>query len=96
LRLIAIADIRDPKSVDFAANIDPMPDPNGVYSQLPSIRHNYRTDILFADGHVEPVKGTDMVIGRDPWVRKWNNDYSTTGIGTVLPSAQTIVLDPSY
>jgi prepilin-type N-terminal cleavage/methylation domain-containing protein/prepilin-type processing-associated H-X9-DG protein len=83
--MIAIADVRDPKIVAYGANLDPTPDPTGDYSQLISNRHNYRTDILFADGHVESAKRTLVVGGHADWVPKWNNDNSLTGLGTALP-----------
>jgi len=92
--MIVIADVRDPKIVAYGANLDPTPDPAGVYSQLVSNRHNYRTDILFADGHVEAAKRTLVVGGRADWVPKWNNDYSLTGLGTVIPASVVSALDP--
>ena len=36
--MIAIADVRGPKIVQYGANIDPTPDPAGIYSQLVTIR----------------------------------------------------------
>ncbi len=92
--MIAIADVRDPKIVSYGANLDPTVDPSGIYSQLISSRHNYRTDILFADGHVESAKRTLVVDGRADWVPKWNNDNSLTGLGTTLPTAIVNQLDP--
>jgi len=91
--MIAIADVRDPKIVSYGANLDPTIDGSGVYSQLPSNRHNYRVDILFADGHVEAVLRTLMVGGKADWVPKWNNDNSQTGLGTVLPANVVTSLD---
>jgi len=91
--MIAIADVRDPKIVAYGANLDPTIDPAGVYSQLVSNRHNYLTDILFADGHVEAAKRTLVVDGRADWVPKWNNDHSLTGLGTVLPASVVTPLD---
>ncbi|MEI9961514.1 MAG: DUF1559 domain-containing protein [Limisphaerales bacterium] len=45
------------------------------HSACPANRHNYRTDILFCDGHVESPKRNDV---RDPanayWRARWNND----------------------
>ena len=92
--MIAIADVRDPKTVNYGANLDPTPDTTGVYSQLPSNRPNYRTDILFADGHVDAAKRTDVVGGGAGWVPKWNNDNSMTGLNTVLPASVVDTLDP--
>ena len=79
--MIAIADLPGPKSpsgIDFGANLDPT-DNSTTHSQLPSNRHNYRTDILFADGHAEAVlRNTVTSVG---WIPKWNNDNSTTSSG---------------
>ncbi|MEI9865534.1 MAG: DUF1559 domain-containing protein [Limisphaerales bacterium] len=80
--MIAIADVRDQKSqlqISYSANVDPLPDPSGLYSQLPSNRHNRRTDILFADGHAEAAVRNLVVGGKADWVPKWNNDNSMTG-----------------
>jgi prepilin-type N-terminal cleavage/methylation domain-containing protein/prepilin-type processing-associated H-X9-DG protein len=93
--MIAIADVSDLlKLADYGANLDPTFQGNGIYSQLISNRHNYRSDILFADGHVESAKRTDVVGGRPDWVPRWNNDNSMTGLGTVLPASVIDALDP--
>jgi prepilin-type N-terminal cleavage/methylation domain-containing protein len=46
------------------------------HSACPANRHNYRTDILFCDAHVESPKRNDV---RNPnntlWRARWNNDY---------------------
>jgi prepilin-type processing-associated H-X9-DG protein len=76
--MIAIGDLPGPKSaavINFGANLDPT-DASFGHAQLPSNRHNYRTDVLFADGHAEPVLRN--VLTSTAWVPKWNNDYSTT------------------
>ena len=45
------------------------------HSACPANRHNYRTDVLFCDGHVESPKRNDL---RSPtnlyWRARWNND----------------------
>jgi len=45
------------------------------HSACPANRHNYRTDVLLCDGHVESPKRNDL---RDPnsstWRARWNND----------------------
>jgi prepilin-type processing-associated H-X9-DG protein len=45
------------------------------HSACPANRHNYRTDVLFCDGHVESPKRNDL---RNPssdyWRARWNND----------------------
>lgn len=81
--MIAIGDLPGPKNaslIDFGANLDPT---DGTYghSQLPSNRHNYKTDLLFVDGHVEAPKRNDVTSGTELWVRRWNNDNSTSGLG---------------
>jgi prepilin-type processing-associated H-X9-DG protein len=77
--MIAIGDVRsDATSFDFNANVDPRVsamENSAQHNQCPCNRHNYRTDILFADGHVEGVKRNDVI---DPnnaiWRARWNND----------------------
>lgn len=59
----------------FNANMD-VTDDSQYHPQRPSNRHSYRTDLLFADGHVESPKRNDVI---DPafngtWRRRWNND----------------------
>jgi len=84
--MIAVGETRSDApagQIDFNANIDPtVQGQNGTYgtqqhTQCPSNRHNYRTDLLFADGHVESPKRNDVVNG-DPnnvtWRSRWNND----------------------
>jgi len=45
------------------------------HSACPANRHNFRTDVLLCDGHVESPKRNDL---RDPnnatWRARWNND----------------------
>jgi len=75
--MIAIGDVRSDiptGSLSFNANLDPT-DPTTLHCQWPSNRHNYRTDILFADGHVEkPLRNSLMQITNDVSVAQWNND----------------------
>lgn len=78
--MIALGDIRSDVigSPQFSASLDPVigngndaPD----HWQSPSNRHNYNTDLLFADGHVESPKRNIVI---DPkrldWRARWNND----------------------
>jgi len=78
--MIGVGDVRsDAVTPNFNANLDPVintTDNDAVtHSQCPSNRHNYRTDILFADGHVDSPKRNDAM---DPnnqlWRSRWNND----------------------
>jgi prepilin-type N-terminal cleavage/methylation domain-containing protein/prepilin-type processing-associated H-X9-DG protein len=78
--MIAIADLPAPKNpglINFGANLDPTDGTFG-HSQLPSNRHNYRTDILFADGHAEPVLRNSLVT--TAWIPKWNSDNSPNNL----------------
>lgn len=81
--MIAVGDCRSdtPASqIQFNANLDPVvgdASDNNVtwHTQCPCNRHNYRTDLLFAEGHVESPKRNDVI---DPqnmyWRPRWNND----------------------
>jgi prepilin-type N-terminal cleavage/methylation domain-containing protein/prepilin-type processing-associated H-X9-DG protein len=95
--MIAIADVRgseNPALLNFSSNLDPT-DPNFGFTEWPSNRHSYRTDILFADGHVDTGKRKDMI---DPtkteWRRRWNND-GLAHDGTE-GSAVTWTINPAY
>jgi prepilin-type N-terminal cleavage/methylation domain-containing protein/prepilin-type processing-associated H-X9-DG protein len=45
------------------------------HSACPANRHNYRTDVLFCDGHVESPKRNDLRSPNNPtWRASWNND----------------------
>ncbi len=45
------------------------------HSACPANRHNYRTDVLFCDGHVESPKRNDLRSpSSDLWRARWNND----------------------
>jgi prepilin-type N-terminal cleavage/methylation domain-containing protein/prepilin-type processing-associated H-X9-DG protein len=83
--MIALGDIRSdtpPGSIDFNANLDPrIGDGEGnevtSHNQCPCNRHNYRTDLLFADGHVENPRRNDVINpGDSSWRARWNNDNS--------------------
>jgi prepilin-type N-terminal cleavage/methylation domain-containing protein len=79
--MIAIGDVRsDATTINFNANLDPVigdaqDNEPPTHCQCPSNRHNYRTDLLFTDGHVETPKRSDVI---DPnnmtWRARWNND----------------------
>jgi prepilin-type processing-associated H-X9-DG protein len=79
--MISVGEVRtDATTVDFGANVDPqvsnMQNP-AQHNQCPCNRHNFRTDILFADGHVENPKRNDVI---DPnnlqWRARWNSDHN--------------------
>jgi prepilin-type N-terminal cleavage/methylation domain-containing protein/prepilin-type processing-associated H-X9-DG protein len=78
--MIAVGDIRTDilSNPQYSSSLDPVigngndaPD----HWQTPSNRHNYNTDLLFADGHVESPK-RNIVIDpkRIDWRARWNND----------------------
>lgn len=79
--MIALGDCRsDATSIEFNGNIDPQvshQENSTQHNQTPCNRHNYTTDMLFADGHVESPK-RNLVI--DPannyWRARWCNDNS--------------------
>ena len=80
--MIALGDVRsDLVAINFNANLDPVLNDatdnlagNG-HGQCPSNRHNYRADLLFADGHVESPKRNDAINPADlAWRARWNND----------------------
>jgi prepilin-type N-terminal cleavage/methylation domain-containing protein len=60
--------------IDFNANLDPTTTSFG-HTECPANRHNYHTDLLFSDAHVETPARNDV---RDPlnmlWRARWNND----------------------
>jgi prepilin-type N-terminal cleavage/methylation domain-containing protein/prepilin-type processing-associated H-X9-DG protein len=67
--MIVLGDSRADASLD--ANIDPT-----EMDQWPSSRHRGRTDIVFADAHVEFPKRRDVInpIAGNRWRCRWNND----------------------
>jgi prepilin-type N-terminal cleavage/methylation domain-containing protein/prepilin-type processing-associated H-X9-DG protein len=56
----------------FDANVTP----SIQGDEFPSNRHNYRTDLLFCDGHVESPKRNDIIdpAPNNSWRSRWNND----------------------
>ena len=75
-RMIVLGDIKPTKTtpIKFNANMDPV-DHAANHSQWPSNRHNYRTDLVFADGHVEAVRRHDLIDPKNlEWRARWNND----------------------
>lgn len=76
-KMIAIGDVRSDApagTVKFNANmhigVNNSPNP-----QFPCNRHNYRTDLLFADGHAENPLRNDVINPTNAvWRACWNND----------------------
>jgi prepilin-type N-terminal cleavage/methylation domain-containing protein/prepilin-type processing-associated H-X9-DG protein len=91
-------------SQSWEANLDPTDSQDtsgsGYSGQLPSNRHDYKTDVGFCDGHVEIVPRNNLV---DPtinatWRHHWNNDNQPHNESTWPPLAPSFAnqLDPSY
>ena len=77
--MIALGDVRSDAAagtIVFNANLH-VTAVNSPNPQWPSNRHNYRTDLVFCDGHVESPKRNDVI---DPnqnyWRARWNNDHN--------------------
>jgi len=80
---IAVADVRSDTpagQIQFSANTTPPTswtlgqDPVW-HPQVPCNRHNYHTDILFADSHVEsPLRSLVIDPNNLAWRAKWSND----------------------
>ena len=105
--MIAVADIRsdtpDDNSIQYSANTSPPFTSAGGgnsgqdplwHPQIPCNRHNFRTDILFADGHVESPVRSDVISSTDYWMSRWNNDNNPHSADTSYwPIAKPGVLE---
>lgn len=75
-QMIAIGEVPAVKTgMNFNANLD-VTDDTVVHSQRPANRHNFKTDILFAEGHVEGPRRSDVINPAPdaPWRNRWSND----------------------
>jgi prepilin-type N-terminal cleavage/methylation domain-containing protein len=77
-QMIMVGDVpalKDPTLIQFNANMDPTDSTPG-HTQWPSNRHNYRTDLVFTDGHTESPKRNDVINSApsNGWRNRWNND----------------------
>lgn len=76
-QMIMVGDVKAPRNpalIHFDADIDPTDNSRG-HSQWPSNRHNYKTDLMFADGHAEAVRRREVIDPRNYlWRTRWNND----------------------
>jgi prepilin-type N-terminal cleavage/methylation domain-containing protein len=77
-QMIMVGDVPALKNaalIQFNGNMDPT-DPTVGHSQWPSNRHNYRTDLVFTDGHVESPRRNDVInsTAGNVWRSRWNND----------------------
>jgi prepilin-type N-terminal cleavage/methylation domain-containing protein len=98
--MIAIADIRSDTpagQIQFNANTTPptswtQSQDATWHPQVPCNRHEFHTDLVFADAHVEaPLRNTAIDSNNDAWRARWNNDNSphdTTAGGS--PNTWTI------
>ena len=70
-----VPSVKDPNQISYNANMDPTDNTIG-HTQCPSNRHNYHTDLLCSDGHVEtPIRNPVIDSKVDaPWRRRWNLD----------------------
>jgi prepilin-type N-terminal cleavage/methylation domain-containing protein/prepilin-type processing-associated H-X9-DG protein len=98
--MIAVGDVRsDAATLNFNANLDPVigdaaDNDTTTHDQCPSNRHNYRTDLLFADGHVESPKRNDAINPNDnTWRARWNNDNDPHTEVANWPMSNTSVLE---
>ena len=68
--------LQDAALISCDANLTPTDNSPG-HSQWPSNRHNYRIDILFADGHVNGTARRPDVVNpaNTQWRQHWNNDF---------------------
>jgi prepilin-type N-terminal cleavage/methylation domain-containing protein/prepilin-type processing-associated H-X9-DG protein len=89
--MIAIGDVPAVQlGMNFNANMDVTSD-NPPHSERPSNRHNYRTDLLFADGHAEGPKRADVINPAPDW--RWRNRWSNDN----LPHNElTWLVTPAY
>jgi len=63
----------------FDANIDPT-----TIAEWPSNRHMRRSVTMFCDGHTEAAWRKDIIDpNNDKWHRRWNNDNSLAGSGSI-------------
>jgi len=105
-QMIMLADTRAlPPSQDIGsweANLDPTDtDGTGNNGQMPSNRHNYKTDIACCDGHVEKALRNTVI---DPtanslWRSRWNNDnqpHNEVTWPALTATSPGWALDPSY
>jgi len=74
-QMIGIGDVPAPRTgMNFNANLD-VTDDVPPHSQRPANRHNYRTSLLFADGHAEGPKRSDVINPTSGvWRPRWSKD----------------------
>jgi prepilin-type processing-associated H-X9-DG protein len=85
----------------FEANLDPTDTGPGGGGQLPSNRHNYKTDMAFCDGHAEKPLRNDTInpAPDNMWRSRWNNDnrpHNEATWSTLSIANPAYQLDPSH
>ncbi|MGO8925890.1 MAG: DUF1559 domain-containing protein [Limisphaerales bacterium] len=104
-QMIMLADTRAlPVNLDagsWEANLDPTDTASATQGQLPSNRHQYKTDITCCDGHVEKAVRNDVInpAQNSLWRPRWNNDnqpHNELSWPQLSPSSLAWQLDPSY
>jgi prepilin-type N-terminal cleavage/methylation domain-containing protein len=103
-QMIMLADTRAlPINVggSWEANLDPQDTTSPTQGQLPSNRHNYKTDITCCDGHVEKALRNDVINPAlsSRWRPRWNNDnkpHPELTWTAIPPNSPAYKLDPSY
>jgi len=88
VEMIMLGDSKPDGSWD--ANIDPVAiNNNSAGQEWPSNRHDKRTDLMFADGHAESARRSEVISPtNDEWRRRWNYTYlsyrtSEGGVGAI-------------
>ncbi len=96
-QMIGIGDVPAVKvGMNFNANMDVTSD-TPPHSERPSNRHNYRTGLLFADGHAEQPKRSDVINPAPnwPWRNRWSNDnLPHNEVSWLVTPAYNSYLDP--
>jgi len=101
-QMICLADSRGAMGGQWEANLDPTDTTSGDDNgQLPSNRHNYKTDIACCDGHVEIAIRNDVINPAEnaPWRPRWNNDnqpHNEVTWPALTRTSPAWALDPSY
>jgi len=105
-QMIMLADTPAPQTIvnsAWEANLDPLhmstTGQRGDVGQLPSNRHNFKTDFMSCDGHAESALRNNMInpVTDNSWRCRWNNDnLPHNEVTWPYPTAAENVLDLSY
>jgi prepilin-type N-terminal cleavage/methylation domain-containing protein len=105
-QMIMLADTRalQPSTMydnSWEANLDPTDTDSTTQGQLPSNRHDYKTDLAFCDAHNERAL-RNTIIDPSPasiWRPRWNSDnqpHTEFTWPTISKASPAYQLDPSY